>query len=481
MSHATFRDLDRSCGPGDLVVVNTSATLPAAVDGPAAGGRPVIVHFSAELDDGSWVVELRRPDNTGRGPGRPRRAKPSPSPAGASSKSLSAYRGVEGPEPAAGGPAGAGGSRWRYLQRGSAARSPTATCRRRPPLSDYQTVFATDPGSAEMPSAGRPFSDRAGQPAWSPAALLSPRYPAHRRLLTGGGEPPPAERFRVPATTARLVNHTRRQGGRVIAVGTTVTRALESAADENGVVGSAQGWTDLVLERPAGSSRRRADHRLARAASATHLMLLESVAGEGMLHRAYTRPRCKRATCGTSSETAACSSGEVEESLQNGDLVAQCGRLLHLAGGLQVVGRVATLVDLVHDHQSNLCRGQLTAGDLPLSDRRWVQEAGRWSGNRLLVGDGRQDRPNGHHRGFVLVLHRRDQLGLQDVSEVHGANADLTAWAMRPPSAAEPTRSRTALMTAPMARGPSIPAARVFATSSTTIAPSATSSISAGR
>ncbi len=285
LSHATFRDLDRILLPGDLVVVNTSKTLPAAVDGARSGGRRVIVHFSAELDDGSWVVELRKPDNSG--PRLDGQAGETVALAGGGLiEIVSAYRGVEGrcrllvARPELGEPAGGYLSRfgrpitYSYLQE---AR----------PLSDYQTVFATDPGSAEMPSAGRPFSDRLVTRLVARGVAIAPIV-----LHTGVsspemGEPPTAERFLVPATTAGLVNHTRRSGGRVIAVGTTVTRALESAADENGVVGFAQGWTDLVLD---GSRPARAVDGLItgwHAASATHLMLLESVAGEGMLHRAY--------------------------------------------------------------------------------------------------------------------------------------------------------------------------------------------------
>jgi S-adenosylmethionine:tRNA ribosyltransferase-isomerase len=101
------------------------------------------------------------------------------------------------------------------------------------------------------------------------------------------GEPPQPERFRVPATTARAVNTTRAAGGRVIAVGTTVTRALESAADRAGVVGDRSGWTDLVLgpERPAAvvTGLITGWH----APGASHLKLLEAVAGPDLVERAY--------------------------------------------------------------------------------------------------------------------------------------------------------------------------------------------------
>ncbi len=64
VSHHVFRDLPRLLSPGDLVVVNTSRTLAAALSG-SSGGSPAPVHVSTALDDGSWVVEPRLPDGSG--------------------------------------------------------------------------------------------------------------------------------------------------------------------------------------------------------------------------------------------------------------------------------------------------------------------------------------------------------------------------------------------------------------------------------
>src|SRR5205823_12473578 len=112
----------------------------------------------------------------------------------------------------------------------------------------YQTVYAGPPGSAEMPSAGRAFS---------PDVL---ERLAHRgiqfvtlTLHTGvasleGHEKPYAEEYRVPALTARAVRAAKADGRRVIAVGTTFVRALESAADEgDGVVFATHAWTKWVV------------------------------------------------------------------------------------------------------------------------------------------------------------------------------------------------------------------------------------------
>jgi S-adenosylmethionine:tRNA ribosyltransferase-isomerase len=155
------------------------------------------------------------------------------------------------------------------------------------PLPAYQTVFAREPGSAEMPSAGRPFTAELVTGLGSAGVAVAPVT-----LHTGvssleSGEPPQPERFRVPEHTASLVSWTRGHGGRVVAVGTTVTRALESAVRPDGSVGAAAGWTDLVLspERPA----RVVDGLVTglHEPEASHLLLLEAVAGRAMVQRAY--------------------------------------------------------------------------------------------------------------------------------------------------------------------------------------------------
>jgi S-adenosylmethionine:tRNA ribosyltransferase-isomerase len=155
------------------------------------------------------------------------------------------------------------------------------------PASAYQTVFAREPGSAEMPSAGRPFTTELVTDLVSRGIGVAP-ITLHTGVSSQDvGEPPQPERFTVSGSTARLVNMTRAWGGRVVAVGTTVTRALESATDEDGIVRERSGWTDLVLrpDRPA-----RAVTGLItgwHAPGASHLQLLQSVAGGRLVQRAY--------------------------------------------------------------------------------------------------------------------------------------------------------------------------------------------------
>jgi S-adenosylmethionine:tRNA ribosyltransferase-isomerase len=157
------------------------------------------------------------------------------------------------------------------------------------PLSAYQNVYATEPGSAEMASAGRPFTADLLVRLMARGIVVAPIV-----LHTGvsspeAHEPPYPERFVVPEATARLVTSTRSAGGRIIAVGTTVTRALESATDEDGGTRAAGGWTDLVLgpDRPARvvSGLITGLH----APEASHLRLLEAVAGTELVEAAYRR------------------------------------------------------------------------------------------------------------------------------------------------------------------------------------------------
>ena len=92
----------------------------------------------------------------------------------------------------------------------------------------------------------------------------------------------------MPDATARLVGHVRADGGRVIAVGTTVVRALESATAPDGRVHAADGWTDLVITPERGV--RTVDGLLTglHEPRASHLLMLEAVAGRPLLTRCYT-------------------------------------------------------------------------------------------------------------------------------------------------------------------------------------------------
>ena len=174
------------------------------------------------------------------------------------------------------------------------------------PLAEYQTVFARTPGSAEMPSAGRPFTDRLVTDLVTRGIAVVP-ITLHTGVSSQEpGEPPQPERYAVTAATARLVNAVRAAAGRVVAVGTTATRALESATDRSG-----PGARPARLDRSRPRARapcaggHRAGDRLARARRVAP-GAARGGGRDGAGAAGLRRRGGGAATCGTSSATAAC-------------------------------------------------------------------------------------------------------------------------------------------------------------------------------
>jgi len=106
-----------------------------------------------------------------------------------------------------------------------------------------------------------------------------------------GNEMPYPERYAVSASTANLVNAVHAGGGRVVAIGTTAVRALETVVDDRGVVHPGSGWTELVVTPERGV--RAVDGLLTgwHEPEATHLLMLEAIAGRPTLERAYDEAR----------------------------------------------------------------------------------------------------------------------------------------------------------------------------------------------
>ncbi|MFB7232610.1 S-adenosylmethionine:tRNA ribosyltransferase-isomerase [Streptomyces fimicarius] len=381
VSHRAFRELPGELRAGDVLVVNTSMTLPAAVNG-RVGGERVVVHFSTRGADGRWAVELRAPGAagvTGPRPGGPAgavvrlpggRTLVIEEPLGPASGARLWWARVPEPMPGAGSVPGAASvlrPEWRPtsvpeqdpmpearsepgaeaesarglapeaepvhgpVQESGAAHGPVPEAaakavrgpvsvpvpdsvpeflrrygrpirygytERDQPLSAYQTVFAAPSpdgsGSAEMPSAARPFTAELVAELVHRGVLFAP-LSLHTGVASAEAhEPPYPERFSVPAATAWLVNAVRAArggdraaGGRVIAVGTTAVRALESAAGADGVVRPVAGWTDLVVTPRRGV--RVVDGLLTglHEPRASHLLMLEAVAGREALRLGY--------------------------------------------------------------------------------------------------------------------------------------------------------------------------------------------------
>jgi S-adenosylmethionine:tRNA ribosyltransferase-isomerase len=283
VEHARFPELPMHLLPGDLLVVNTSGTLPAAMEGGRSTGQQVLVHFATALDEGDWVVEVR-----------PGTAAEGPVPDLRTGEEITLPDGVQlrvgEPHPPGqlrlwrAGVAVEGGM-FAYLQRhGRPIRYGYVP--QPHPITDYQTVFAREPGSAEMPSAARPFTHELVTGLVTRGIAIAPLT-----LHTGvssqeAGEGPQDEWYAVPPATARLVNTVRAAGGRVVAVGTSVTRALESAVERGSVV-PRRGWTDRVIT-PADPPRVVTGLVTGwHDPGASHLLLVEAVAGPDLAQRAY--------------------------------------------------------------------------------------------------------------------------------------------------------------------------------------------------
>jgi len=294
ITHARFPDLPDHLRAGDLLVVNDSATVPGQLDAELAGRGPVVLHVASRLAapapalDGAdlRVVELRTAPDAHR------------SVLDAAPGDVLTTHGVTvtllAPYPEASSPTGRGNRLWRAVADGSLDRVLARRGRpisygyldRHHPLSAYQTVFATRPGSAEMPSAGRPFTPELVTRLVSRGVAVAP-VTLHTGVSSQeAGEAPQPERFEVGAATARLVNAVRAGGGRVVAVGTTVTRALESAVADGRLVASG-GWTERVVT-PADPPRV-VDGLVTgwHDPGASHLLLVEAVAGPGLTQTAY--------------------------------------------------------------------------------------------------------------------------------------------------------------------------------------------------
>ncbi len=282
--HTHAHDLPQFLDEGDLVVVNTSGTLAAAVDALGEDGTPLVVHLSQLLPAGLWLVELRRPDGGAtqpwfdEPPGRTLRL------IGGGVINLAArfessqrlwvatldldvpvltYLAVHG----------------RPIRYGYVTRDW--------PLDVYQNVYAREPGSAEMPSAGRPFTPELVTRLVAKGVGVTPLV-----LHTGvssleANEHPYPEWYRVAPSTASRINHTHADGGRVIAIGTTVVRALETLAEPSGLVHPGEGWTDLMITPERGVAS--VDGMLTgwHEPEASHLLMLEAVAGRPVLDVSY--------------------------------------------------------------------------------------------------------------------------------------------------------------------------------------------------
>ena len=255
--HTGFRDLPRFLRAGDVLVVNTSGTMNAAVPATRANGAAITLHLSTHLPADLWTVELRSREETkplldGK-PGETLRL-PGGGVAILHTSYLSQNRSRHGTNRLWVSTLNLPTSLNDYLYRhGAPIRY--GYVREGWPPGYYQTVYATEKGSAEMPSAGRAFTPELITRLVAGGVQVAPLLLHTGVASLEDDEPPYEEFYRVPPATARAINAARAAGRRVVAVGTTVVRALETVTDAEGDSHPGEGWTDLFItpERGVGS------------------------------------------------------------------------------------------------------------------------------------------------------------------------------------------------------------------------------------
>jgi S-adenosylmethionine:tRNA ribosyltransferase-isomerase len=298
IAHTRFSHFPDFLSAGDVLVINTSATINAAFEAVREALDPsmsaVVLHLSTSLSENGrqWVVELRRRSPTGTSPLLDAEAgERIRLPVGGIAQLVEPYL-------ADANEFSNGRTRlWiaeltlpeNTLAYATYYGSPIryAYAPRQWPLEYYQNVFASEPGSAEMPSAGRAFTHAMLESLTRKGVRIAPLVLHAGVSSLEADEQPYPERYRVPSETALAVNTARSQGRRVVAVGTTVVRALETVGDDDGHVRSDHGWTDLVITPERGLRAVDATLTGLHGPKASHLSLLEALAGRDHLAFAY--------------------------------------------------------------------------------------------------------------------------------------------------------------------------------------------------
>src|SRR5712692_6929922 len=290
--HTQFRTIGDFLEAGDALIINTSGTMNAALSATRNNGTELELHLSTHLPADLWIVEVRSPSEKGTRPFYNARAGETLHlPDGASATLHVPY----------------------LTDRSLASRGPTrlwiATLRLPSSLQEYlaqygfpirygyvkqgwpnsyyQSVYATEKGSAEMPSAGRAFTPELITRLVAKGIQIAPLLLHTGVASLEGHEPPYEEFYRVPLETARLINAAKATGKHVVAVGTTVVRALETVTDAEGTAHPGEGWTSLVVTPQRGMRAVNAMLTGLHEPCATHLAMLETLAGLEHLQITY--------------------------------------------------------------------------------------------------------------------------------------------------------------------------------------------------
>ncbi|MGQ9735024.1 MAG: tRNA preQ1(34) S-adenosylmethionine ribosyltransferase-isomerase QueA [Thermaceae bacterium] len=236
--HSRVRELPQFLKPGDLLVFNESKVIPARLFARKPTGARVEILLVRERGGGVWEALLR-----------PARKAPVGTRLLLSEEVWAEVVGVE--------PDGVRllrfhGEVWAHLERLGEVPLPPYI-KARIPLERYQTVYAKTPGSVAAPTAGLHFTPELLERLGVELAFLTLHVgPGTFRPVKGDPETHEMhpEPFEIPEATAQAVNRAKAEGRRVVAVGTTVVRALESAyREEEGVV-AGMGETRLFIRPP---------------------------------------------------------------------------------------------------------------------------------------------------------------------------------------------------------------------------------------
>ena len=299
VAHARFRDLGNFLRAGDVLVINTSGTMNAALNVKREDGTQLKLHLSSCLPAELWTVEVRRPSGSSTEPFRhARTGETLYLPGGATATLHAPYPRSTGSE----------GSRlWistldlpgpldEYLDHyGLPIRY--RYVKESWPSSYYQTVYATETGSAEMPSAGRAFTPGLVTNLVARGVQFAPLILHTGVASLEENEPPYEEFYRVPPETAHLVTAAHAAKRRVVAVGTTVVRALETVTDADGITHPGEGWTSLVVTPARGI--RSVDAMLTglHEPRSTHLAMLQALVEGGKSRTSSSQARTLESRC----------------------------------------------------------------------------------------------------------------------------------------------------------------------------------------
>lgn len=289
--HSQFRQIGDVLEAGDVLVINTSGTMNAALNAWRADGTRLELHLSTHLPADIWLVEGRVAHGTSTvlcddlHSGEKLRLE-----GGAEVLLYTPYRDSLHP-------AHVSQRLWvatlqlpnalhdYLIQYGFPIRY--SYVKEKWPIAYYQTVYATETGSAEMPSAGRAFTPELITRLVAKGVQFAPLL-LHTGVASPEEHEPPYEEFyRVPTQTARIVNVARVAGKRVVAVGTTVVRALETVIDETGETHPGEGWTRVIVTPERGIRSVNALLTGFHEPHATHLLMLEALASRRHLALTY--------------------------------------------------------------------------------------------------------------------------------------------------------------------------------------------------